>query len=279
MKPVTWFAPMWAFLCGAVASGATSWIPADIGRILLGMLLAGPVLCGVSQVINDYFDRDIDAVNEPQRLIPSGLVSPLQIIGTVAVLLLIGITIGLYLGPPVALYSAIGLALAIVYSAPPVRAKRNGWIGNALVAVAYEGLAWLAGHSAFADLTTASVLIAAIYSVGAHGIMTINDYKGIEGDRQNGIRSIPVLYGEKGAAYLTVGMMDLAQIAVISLFLWWGVWIPAAILGVILMIQIPVQRRFLQAPLEQHLYFSAVGVSFFVWGMMVAAVGLRFVGG
>lgn len=276
MKPITWFGPMWAFLCGAVASGATGWNLPDIGQILLGIVLAGPVLCGVSQIINDYFDRDIDAINEPNRLIPSGLVSVQQIIGTIAFLLLLGVSLGVYFGPSVSLFAAIGLTLAIFYSAPPIRAKRNGWIGNALVAISYEGLAWLAGHAAFGALSTGSVLLAFLYSFGAHGIMTINDYKSMAGDRRVGIHTIPVLYGPKVAAWLTVLMMDLAQLAVVGAFLSWGHWVIATLLLVVLLVQLPIQRSFIQQPVERHLKFSAIGVSFFVWGMMAAAVGLRW---
>ncbi len=275
MKPITWFGPVWALLCGAVASGATTWSAPDIGRILLGTLLAGPVLCGVSQIINDYFDRDIDAVNEPNRLIPSGLVSMQQIVLTIAALLVVGVGLGVYLGPSVALLSAIGLLMAISYSAPPMRAKRNGWIGNALVAVSYEGLAWLAGHAAFAPLTSSTVLIAMLYSFGAHGIMTINDYKSLSGDLVSGIRTIPVLHGVKAAAWLTVIAMDLAQVGVIVAFVTWQSWVIVAILTAILLVQLPLQRSFIEQPVERHLKFSAIGVSFFVWGMMVAAIGLR----
>lgn len=277
MKPVTWFGPMWAFLCGAVASGATSWHIAHIGQILLGVVLAGPVLCGVSQIINDYFDRDIDAINEPHRLIPSGLVSVPQIIITIFCLLAIGIALGFYFGPSVSLYAAIGLLLAIFYSAPPIRAKQNGWIGNTLVAISYEGLAWMAGHAAFATLTSGSILLALLYSFGAHGIMTINDYKGMDGDRKSGINTIPVLYGPKRAAWLTVIVMNLAQVAVISAFVFWQQWWIVGIITLLLLLQLPIQRSFIQQPVERHLKFSAVGVSFFVWGMMVAAVGLRWI--
>lgn len=267
---------MWAFLCGAVASGATGWNLPDIGQILIGIVLAGPVLCGVSQIINDYFDRDIDAINEPNRLIPSGLVSVQQIIGTIAVLLLLGVSLGFYFGASVSLLSAIGLTLAIFYSAPPIRAKRNGWVGNALVAISYEGLAWLAGHAAFGNLSSGSILLALLYSFGAHGIMTINDYKGMEGDRLAGIHTIPVLYGPHVAAWLTVLMMDLAQLAVVGAFFYWGHWFIAALIAVVLLLQLPIQRSFVQQPIERHLKFSAIGVSFFVWGMMAAAVGLRW---
>src|SRR5512139_683930 len=70
LKPITWFPPMWAFACGVVASGvplAENW-----PLVLLGILLAGPLVCASSQAVNDWFDRHVDAINEPQRPIPSG---------------------------------------------------------------------------------------------------------------------------------------------------------------------------------------------------------------
>ena len=275
MKPITWFGPMWAFLCGAIASGATTWSFASISRIFLGILMAGPVLCGFSQVINDYFDREVDALNEPHRLIPSGMVSITQIVVTVALLLMLGVGLGIYLGQDVALLVALGLVLAVIYSAPPFRAKRNGWVGNSIVAVSYEGLAWMAGHIAFASLTTPSVLVALLYSFGSHGIMSINDYKSIAGDTASGIRTIPVILGPRRAAVLIVATMDLAQILVIAALLSWGLWIAAGVIGIILIAQIPIQRSFINDPVGQFLRYSAIGVSFFVWGMMVAAIGLR----
>lgn len=275
MKPITWFGPMWAFLCGAIASGSTTWSVDNVSAIVLGMVMAGPLLCGFSQVVNDYCDRDVDAINEPHRLIPSGLVSTKQVFITLAVLLLCGLSLGIYLGSGVVLLVSLGIFLALIYSAPPVRAKRNGWIGNTLVAISYEGLAWMAGHLAFASLTYPSILIAILYSFGTHGIMSINDYKSIDGDKVAGIYSIPVLYGPQKAAWLIITTMNLAQIAVIAAFVYWGLWLIASIIGGILLIQLPQQRNFLRQPVDYHLKFSAIGVSFFVWGMMVAAVGLR----
>ena len=64
LKPVTWFPPMWAFLCGIVASGVSAddrW-----GLIAAGVFLAGPLICGTSQAVNDWFDRHVDAINEPR---------------------------------------------------------------------------------------------------------------------------------------------------------------------------------------------------------------------
>jgi len=274
MKPITWFAPMWAFLCGAIASGGTSLALGDVGRVVIGVALAGPIMCGLSQVINDYFDREIDAINEPDRLIPSGVISMQQVMLTIAVLSLIGVSIAWYLGEGVLLLTSIGLLTATAYSAPPTRAKRNGWAGNTLVAISYEGLAWLAGHLAFAALTPASVLVAALYSLGAHGIMSINDYKSIDGDSETGINTIPVMYGPERAAWLIVITMNLAQLGVLAAFIVWGQWWTVALLIGVMLIQVPTQYNFLQDPMERFLKFSAIGVSFFVWGMLVAAVGL-----
>ena len=61
---------MWAHLCGVIASGAS---PAEHWfLVLLGVVLAGPIVCGMSQAANDWCDRYVDAINEPDRPIPSG---------------------------------------------------------------------------------------------------------------------------------------------------------------------------------------------------------------
>ena len=70
LKPITWFPPMWAFGCGVVASGAP--VSERWGLVLVGVLLAGPLVCATSQAVNDWFDRHVDAINEPNRPIPSG---------------------------------------------------------------------------------------------------------------------------------------------------------------------------------------------------------------
>ena len=70
LKPITWFPPMWAFGCGVVSAGLPEgqrWM-----AVAAGVLLAGPMVCGTSQAVNDWFDRHVDAINEPNRPIPSG---------------------------------------------------------------------------------------------------------------------------------------------------------------------------------------------------------------
>jgi chlorophyll/bacteriochlorophyll a synthase len=277
MKPVTWFAPAWAFLCGSVASGASQWSLTDVGRVALGTLLCGPILCGLSQVINEYCDRDVDAINEPQRPIPSGTVSTRHVFVTIGVLVVLGLGLALMLGQGVALMTAIGMVLALVYSAEPIRAKRNGWAGNTLVAVSYEGLPWFAGHLAFAALSPGSVVMAALFSLGAHGIMTINDFKSIQGDKVFGIRSIPVMYGEITATWTAFLTINIAQVFVVMYFLYTGNWLFAGIVGALLLMQIPTQVKFfgIADPRKRAVFYNASGIAMFVWAMLAAAIGVR----
>ncbi|MCU0491117.1 MAG: chlorophyll synthase ChlG [Chloroflexaceae bacterium] len=274
MKPYTWFAPTWAFLCGAVASGMLAWSLESVGLLLLGLFMAGPVLCGLSQVVNDYCDMEVDAINEPYRLIPSGRVTLRQVQIITVVLTWIGSSIALFLGSTVALFVAIGLFCNLAYSMNPIRAKRNGWYGNALVAISYEGLAWLAGHATFSSVTWQSALLALLYSIGAHGIMTVNDFKSMHGDSQMGIRSIPVQYGKQRAAQMVVATMALAQLAVIGLLFWWGHPIAASVIGVLLLAQIVPNMRFIRDPEHNAVFFNGTAIALFVWGMLAAAIGL-----
>jgi chlorophyll synthase len=274
MKPVTWFAPAWAFLCGAVASGSLSLDVGVLGRLAAGILMAGPILTGLSQVVNDYCDREVDAINEPHRLIPSGQVSLRHVYLLTIILTWLGTSIALFLGGQVALFVGLGLICALAYSLKPVRAKRNGWFGNALVAISYEGLAWMAGHVAFASLTGQSAAVALLYSLGAHGIMTVNDFKSMKGDTLMGIRSIPVQYGKVMAARMVVVVMGVAQIAVIGLLVHWGHPVAAGVVTLLLALQSIPNARFIRDPEHNEVFFNATAIMLFVWGMLAAAIGL-----
>ena len=119
----------------------------------------------------------------------------------------------------------VGLALAWAYSAPPLRLKRNGWWGNSAVARLLRGPALV--HRRRGDDRRRCpdwriIMLAALYSVGAHGIMTLNDFKSIEGDRRMGIGSLPVRLGAERAARLACVVMAVPQVVVIALLLAWG---------------------------------------------------------
>jgi chlorophyll/bacteriochlorophyll a synthase len=280
LKPITWFPPMWAFACGVVASGAS--LLSNWGLVLLGVLLAGPLVCATSQAVNDWFDREVDAINEPQRPIPSGRIPGrwgLYIaIGWTALSLLVATQLGAWgFGA-----AALGLLLAWAYSAPPVRLKRNGWWGNAACGISYEGLAWVTGAAVMAGgamPASHSLALALLYSAGAHGIMTLNDFKAIEGDRQMGIGSLPVRLGVLGAARTACVVMAVPQMVVVAMLFGWGAPAYAAAVAALLLGQGALMIWFLRQPVQRALYYSGFGVPLFVAGMMVSAFALRALGG
>ena len=119
------------------------------------------------------------------------------------------------------------------------------------------------------------LLLAVLYGVGAHGIMTLNDFKAIKGDREMGINSLPVLLGPDRAAQVACGTMAAPQFAVIGLLLSWRQFIEAGIVTLLLIGQALLMRRFLRAPVANAVWYSGFGVPLFVLGMMASAVAVR----
>ncbi|WP_298301238.1 chlorophyll synthase ChlG [uncultured Erythrobacter sp.] len=274
LKPITWFPPMWAFMCGAVSSGAGL-----DGRWLFvagGVLLAGPLVCGTSQAVNDWFDRHVDAINEPDRPIPSGRIPGRMGLWIALIATVLSAFVAWGLGPLVFAAALVGLTLAWGYSAPPFRFKTSGWTGPAVVGLTYEGLSWFTGAAVMLGaMPRAEVLITLVlYSVGAHGIMTLNDFKAVEGDRAMGLNSLPVTLGVGNAAGLACAVMALAQIAVITLLAIWGNTVSALAVGTVLIAQFAAMPRLLSNPKKFAPWYNGVGVTLYVLGMLAAALGL-----
>ena len=275
LKPITWFPPMWALACGVVSTGvpiATAW-----PTLLAGVVLAGPMVCATSQAANDWFDRDVDAINEPHRPIPSGRLPGRTGLAVAIVWTLLSLAVATVLGPWGFAAAALGLALAWAYSAPPLRLKRNGWIGNAACAACYEGLPWFTGAALMLGAFPGSrtLVAAALYSVGAHGIMTLNDFKSIAGDRLTGIGSLPVRLGVDGAARAACVFMLVPQFVVVALLFSWSQPLHALAVAALVAGQAAMMLRFLAAPRERALWLSAAGVPLFVAGMMLTAFAIR----
>ena len=276
LKPITWFPPMWAFLCGVVSSGEA--VLPQLGFLLLGILLTGPLVCATSQAVNDWFDRHVDAINEPGRPIPSGRVPGRWGLWIGVIWSVVSLLVATSLGPVVLVGTVIGLVLAWAYSAPPVRLKRNGWWGNAAVGACYEGLPWITGAAVMIGGLLPDgriLLLAALYSLGAHGIMTLNDFKAIGGDTALGVRSLPVQLGADRAARLACLVMAGAQLAVIACLVHWGAWPYAALVALFLGLQGLAMRRLLSDPEAHAPWYNQSGVSLYVLGMLVSAIALR----
>ena len=130
VKPVTWFPPMWAYLCGVVSSGGS--VAASWSMVILGIVLAGPLVCGMSQAANDWCDRHVDAVNEPHRPIPSGRIPGRWGLYVALAMTVLSLAVGWQLGPWGFWVTVAGVLAAWACSAEPVRLKRSGWWGCAM---------------------------------------------------------------------------------------------------------------------------------------------------
>src|SRR5215475_6449712 len=244
LKPITWFPPMWAFACGIVSSGQS--LHGRWPTVIAGIVLVGPLVCATSQATNDWFDRHVDAINEPNRPIPSGRIPGRWGLYIAVIWTVISLAVATTLGKWGFAAAVLGLLLAWAYSAPPLRLKRNGWLGNSAVAVCYEGVPWVTGAAIMATDAVPSwhiLLIAALYSVGAHGIMTLNDFKSVEGDRRMGIGSLPVQLGVTQASRVACAVMALAQVVVVLLLLAWEKPWHAALVAALRIVQLVLMAR------------------------------------
>lgn len=278
IKPVTWFPPMWAYACGVISSGVP--LSEHWGKLTLGVILAGPIVCGMSQAANDWCDRHVDAINEPDRPIPSGRVPGRWGLWIALAMSALALVVGAFLGLWGFIATVVAVICAWAYSAEPVRLKKSGWWGPGLVGLCYEGLPWFTGAAVMMAMFPSAeiVMIATLYALGAHGIMTLNDFKALEGDRVMGVNSLPVTLGPERAARLACWVMALPQVAVIALLFRWGLQDRALIVTGLLVLQFWAMREMMEDPKGRAPWYNGTGVLFYVSGMMVTAFALRGIG-
>ncbi len=282
MKPITWIPLIWGVLCGAASSGQYVW---SLEYVLLSaacMLMSGPLLTGYTQTINDFYDRDIDAINEPYRPIPSGAISIPQVVTQILVLLAGGIGVAYVLDqwaghdfPTITVLAIGGSFLSYIYSAPPLKLKQNGWLGNYALGASYIALPWWAGHALFGELNLTIVLLTLFYSLSGLGIAIVNDFKSVEGDRQLGLKSLPVMFGVGTAAWICVLMIDIFQCGVAAYLMTIHQNLYAVLLVLLIIPQITFQDMyFLRDPLKYDVKYQASAQPFLVFGMLVTALAL-----
>ncbi|GAB4226941.1 MAG: chlorophyll synthase ChlG [Stanieria sp.] len=286
MKPITWIPLIWGVVCGAASSGGYVWSIEDFLKAAACMLLSGPLMAGYTQTINDFYDREIDAINEPYRPIPSGAISVPQVVTQILVLLFagLGLSYGLDVWAghdfPIMLCLTVGGGfLAYIYSAPPLKLKKNGWLGNYALGSSYIALPWWAGHALFGELNWTIVILTLIYSFAGLGIAVVNDFKSVEGDRTLGLKSLPVMFGVTTAAWICVIMIDLFQAGIAGYLISIHQNLYATILLLLVIPQITFQDMyFLRDPLNNDVKYQASAQPFLVLGMLVTGLALGHAG-
>lgn len=270
---------MWAFMCGVVSTGQAEW--SQWTFILGGIILAGPMVCAASQAVNDWYDRHVDAINEPNRPIPSGRVAGSWGLYLGLFWSAMSLVVGALLGLWAFAATIVAVALAWLYSAPPIRFKEDGWSGPAVVGLAYEGVAWFTGAAVIMQAAPGPYIVAAVvlYSLGAHGIMTLNDFKAIEGDRQSGVKSLPVRLGVERAAQVACLIMIGAQAIVILGLVYINMHVHAGIVAALVAVQIWLMTILMRNPEEKAPWFNATGTLLYVLGMLVTAFAIGSIDG
>ena len=282
MKPVTWIPLIWGVLCGAAASGRFHWTLPEVAASFACMVMSGPLLAGYTQTINDYYDREIDAINEPYRPIPSGAIPLGQVKAQIWVLLLAGLAVayGLDLwaghGTPVVFLLALGGSfVSFIYSAPPLKLKQNGWLGNYALGASYIALPWWAGQALFGQLTWTTALLTLAYSLAGLGIAVVNDFKSIEGDRALGLQSLPVVFGAQRASWISAAMINLFQVAMVAVLIAIGQHFSAELLVLLIVPQMTFQDIWLlRDPVAFDVKYQAIAQPFLVIGMLVTALAI-----
>lgn len=275
IKPITWFPPMWAYLCGVISSGVSPsgqwWL------VILGVMLAGPIVCGMSQAANDWCDRHVDAINEPDRPIPSGRIPGRWGLWIALAMSVLSLIVGWQFGPWGFGATIIGVLAAWAYSAEPVRLKRSGIWGPGLVGLSYETLPWFTGAAVLsAGAPTLYVIgVALLYGIGAHGIMTLNDFKALEGDRQTGVNSLPVTLGPERAAKVACTVMAVPQMVVVTLLFLWDKPLHGLGVAAVLGVQFWAMTVMFKDPKAKAPWYNGTGVLLYVSGMMITAFAIR----
>ena len=167
-------------------------------NLLLGFVTSF-TLTGASMAINDYYDREIDAINEPNRPIPSGAVSPKEALSFAAVLSLVGFAAALITGKSCLIVAVIAWIVFVTYT---TKGKRTGLPGNLLVSTCVV-IPFIYGGFVVENLKLSVILFAAMAFLSNTGREVAKGIVDVEGDRSQNVRTIALLFGERTAAVLS----------------------------------------------------------------------------
>jgi chlorophyll/bacteriochlorophyll a synthase len=119
-------------------------------------------------------------------------------------------------------------------------------------------------------------ILTMLYSIAGLGIAIVNDFKSIEGDRAMGLRSLPVEFGVDVAKWITVGTIDVTQVAVAA-YLAFGLEEPVygAVLLALILPQVYAQFAFfLKDPIKNDVAYQARAQPFLVFGLLATGLAI-----
>lgn len=206
-RPRDWYLPMGAMLAGSLAAGCGDHLMVTWPQLLLGLALVGPLLAGSSNVINAYFDRDIEPEGGP---ISSGRLTPDLVVAQIAVMAVLALGAAHLLGPWIFGLAIASLFISLAVNAPPIRLRRQTWWNGLFHGVAAIAFPWVIGHLPHAELTVNSGLLAGLFAFGALGLQIMAGLTDAEREREAGIRSFAALLGAEVGALVSALLVNTA---------------------------------------------------------------------
>lgn len=256
LDPVTWLSVFPCLAAGVMSSGAMQPTLHDYLLLLALFMMFGPFGTGFSQSVNDYFDLELDRVNEPSRPIPSGRLSEQAGLLNSIVVLLLAIATGLYLwqhlggvrGLIILLSILSALFVAYIYSAPPLKLKKNILTSAPAVGFSYGFVTFLSGNVLFGELRPEALWLASLNFFMAVALIVLNDFKSAEGDKAGGLKSLTVMLGARNTFLVSFLIIDLVFGVMAVLSYTWGFMIPALFVLVGFALNLFFQFKLLRDP-------------------------------
>src|SRR3990170_4888308 len=197
MRPVNCAMMGFAVFVGAVLAAGSQFSAGDWLSLFYGFL-TGFLLTAASMTINDYYDRTIDAINEPTRPIPSGVVNPREALGMASILSAIGFVFAVLTSFLCLAVAAISWIIVVTYVTV---GKRSGLPGNFLVS-ACVATPFIYGSITVASQVQLNVwLFAAMAFLSNTGREITKGIVDVNGDQAENVKTLAVRYGERNAAF------------------------------------------------------------------------------
>jgi geranylgeranylglycerol-phosphate geranylgeranyltransferase len=261
-RPVSTLSGALSVVLGGYVAGTGEWLNITLASIVT-MLVSSS-----ANAWNDYLDIEIDKINQPQRPLPSGMVSKRVVVGFAIVTAIVSVILAAYINLPSFVIAVVVNVLLFVYS---WKLKSTVLLGNATVAL-ISALSAIFGGVAAGNVKPTLWLAVIIYSaiMGREVLKTLADY---EGDLRQKCRTVSTVWGRRPArivfyvlALITVGMMLLPYLfrvyqPIYAYMVVFGVY------PVILYILIKVSRERTGAQLER--LSQLMKYDFLIWFLAV----------
>ena len=174
----------------------------QLPNLLLGFS-TGFFLTGATMAVNDYYDREIDAINEPKRPIPSGTIAPREVLSFALTLTVVGFLAAIATNWQCLILAAASWAVFVLYT---TKGKRTGFLGNLMVSTCIAVPFVYGGFVVGEGLAPVAGIFVAIVFFSNTGREVTKGIVDLEGDREKNIRTVAVLHGEKKAAFVAAAL-------------------------------------------------------------------------